>query len=86
MSYKDELNERAGVTHKVQTCLTATAYLFIYLFESLRKGEGSLLVNILVGLWFKSSLLEEWGQIRNIFPRGGMKYKTHAREHFISLF
>lgn len=29
---------------------------------------------------------KEWGQIWIIFPRGGMKYKTHTRQHFISVY
>lgn len=29
---------------------------------------------------------KEWGQIWIIFPRSGMKYKTHTRQHFISVY
>lgn len=81
-----KLKERAGVTqrtHNVRTCFAA--FLFIYLLIYLLSFSKSWLIFV-VDLFVGSCWGKEWGQIWIIFPRGGMKYKTHTRQHFISVY
>lgn len=75
--------KREGWCHSEKTqCANMFTYLSVdWFFEKLI----NFIVNLFVGFWFTLSLLgKRMGS--NVFPKGGMKYKTHTRQDFISLF